>query len=1587
MDEDKYKGLLNTLSFFIDNSIPIELISEQINPNFIDNDGYNYLHYLTNYSFKEYLQYNCKFSKNELINKEKYLSLLNQYSKIISSYVVILNEIKCNFLLVNNFGEIPFELCLIKQNYLLAMEYIKYQNTISYLFNNNNFNTINTLFSFDNFMNQECLNFLLYLFNSEEIKKEKAAIQNYLSMNINGKYTPLISILRSYNKGIYNKFYNFIKINLIDYLNIEEKKIIISDEETKNKIIKTSILNLNEFFNSFYKLINIFISLGVDLNNSKHYTKNRISLLMYIMAYPVLSNLSDFIFTNNIDVNYQDYLGKTPLIHLINNKKNIFNIDGNVYKNAFHTLINYKSIDITKKDINGFSAFLLCLVNDYYEEAIEIYNIHFNRILEEFNSDILILFIIKLFQNKFNLDFISNLSIFNKTIIDLNCIDNVNNRTLLHYFFMFYSDTFENFIDIFNKIIKLKININKKDIYKRNCLFYLFIDYCGDPKKIEDPFQKLDYCLKNNLFEINLDEKDIFENTLLFYSIKGGFTKSIEILIKYGAKITNSINYEGNTIYSTALIVNDRIFNYLYNLEKNPTIFEQKICKIYQNYESFLNFQNKRKKDDKKLNLNEYKQNNNSNNLLSLYDFFNNDQLILYDEEKIKYGKQNDKKEEDYLEEYEFEDYILENDSQNNFSLISLLSKENNDIINNYMNEFINLKFENPLKRINILINNRNIYDIKQILEQPNKFCDSIMAQKKVIISDNLDSYCSNFKNMDIKSLCEEIKENNIMISRCNDLLESNNYINLIIQLNQIIKENKDEKLINLKNNEKQNIFHILARFIYESKEMDKIYEKLNNYKIDNLFDIKGNAPMYYACNKLNKKFIEIYSKFNFTEEINKKINYSLFIETKNNSTPLEELYKHINLEDDNLLKLIIELTINLKKGYIIYILKFLINKYNSSFKNLLNQSYQTNLSNNKYINKIIGLYQYLVNDLQYNLMINKDEENDPFFLSINKKNYEFLNEVLLFEQNKKNIIENNINKEGKSLVHIIVETKQIQNKKDILKKILNKGFCFNIKDNKGFFPIDYAYFYNDKEIIDILKNKYYKEGLPLKINLKYNFNKDSDILYQESIYDSSKYQKSDDLYALVYEKFKYYGDKIHKVCVDNESIPYNAYLIRGNILYFSALINKFIIQILENTNTKAYIVITLEKEVIFNEYKYDNLNEAEMKFKELFKIKTNNDWDIVKKDKTKFKTNYKKYYFFNYDFEQENDIYDYLKASINTLYIKKNIIYNENYKIRDFIYHLTIKAYQNRFVNEENSSKIMNENIEDHTRTIIKNYKEKGLHDSIFILYKIEELLKNPNKNNIEIEKKKISYLINSYQELIPFSIHKMDTNILKSPEDINIEMGRITTYYFFENILKIFLGAIKNLDEIHPLDYIINSLGCNIIELEENSEESDYLINFLEKGGATKIINIFKIEQSINDVNFNPNNFEKRYIFCHGTKVENILGILSQGLKISPVQADFTGKAHGEGIYLSDDFSCSRFYAKKNNSKNSYMLLVEAALGVGKKDYITISTNLDFNDVFTTKDGYGIFKFTRSRPMKGIIVIKEEMNVRVKYIIEFED
>ena len=63
-----------------------------------------------------------------------------------------------------------------------------------------------------------------------------------------------------------------------------------------------------------------------------------------------------------------------------------------------------------------------------------------------------------------------------------------------------------------------------------------------------------------------------------------------------------------------------------------------------------------------------------------------------------------------------------------------------------------------------------------------------------------------------------------------------------------------------------------------------------------------------------------------------------------------------------------------------------------------------------------------------------------------------------------------------------------------------------------------------------------------------------------------------------------------------------------------------------------------------------------------------------------------------------------------------------------------------------------------------------------------------------------------------------------------------------------------------------------------------------------------------------------------------------------------------------------------------------LKQALGEKNEDYKLVNVNLD-KETYITEDGYGILKKDNYERNDGVIVIKNAMNVRIKYIIEVDN
>ena len=321
---------------------------------------------------------------------------------------------------------------------------------------------------------------------------------------------------------------------------------------------------------------------------------------------------------------------------------------------------------------------------------------------------------------------------------------------------------------------------------------------------------------------------------------------------------------------------------------------------------------------------------------------------------------------------------------------------------------------------------------------------------------------------------------------------------------------------------------------------------------------------------------------------------------------------------------------------------------------------------------------------------------------------------------------------------------------------------------------------------------------------------------------------------------------------------------------------------------------------------------------------------------------NYNRYSGFNNYNNNEESL-----GKFNILYFSKESL-EKGFKLLSELATLTDKL--NNIKQEIQNQKIFEKNLENENSPY--NIKKKEYHEI----------------------SQKILQLSNTYYEVIPFE-NKRNYSVrpINQADIIKQETDRLQSYTYIEDTLKLFLSSLYYTKLIDPINYIYLSLNKKLIPLnldlsnKNNSDEKivKILLNYIRLfsnnnsnintnpfGGFRNnfgnnrnisdkkvITNIFEVVDKNENKLENDNN--KRILLFHGTKTQNILGILSKGLLIAPFESAASGNRFGNGIYLSDSFNKALSYS--STEKKKYILLVDPLLDKayqidGKKTYPNI-------------------------------------------------
>ena len=526
------------------------------------------------------------------------------------------------------------------------------------------------------------------------------------------------------------------------------------------------------------------------------------------------------------------------------------------------------------------------------------------------------------------------------------------------------------------------------------------------------------------------------------------------------------------------------------------------------------------------------------------------------------------------------------------------------------------------------------------------------------------------------------------------------------------------------------------------------------------------------------------------------------------------------------------------------------------------------------------------------------------------------------------------------------------------------------------------------------------------------NFEKDSEEYYNimiQKVPPEKKVKKPNlsdyqsEFFELFKENDEYWDASLTKVNLQNG--------IYGEYMFY-------FIQLVHDLGKDMYIVTTqfgrIGEEGANQRSPFNTLDEAKEEFGKIFKSKTGNNWDernnfqrikgkymLLSYNKIQLKPNellkpfdYKKCPESNLD---NTEIHSLLKAftdnsiiakafkesGVDTEFFNYSMLNKETLlKARGYLMELYKKVQELENIRKINVN-LLNQNKSKDKSEENDDKSEDNSVDNMDLDENVSKTSKKRSKkkeqsNNGEIKTLKdkteaiilktneIMALSSRYYELIPKEKYKNSCILpFDRLDDVKNEIQIIDNLTYVEKAVNILLGANNKISTINPLDYIYYSLQTYFELLSKDSPEYMTLEKYINNtSGNDKLINIFRVTRKgeterINKFKDLPNHF----LLFHGTKIFNLIGIFSNGLKIAPPEAPMTGYMFGKGIYLADMYQksinyCDIIQDKSNNKKvkeYSYILLCEAALG---NIYEAKRSNIDYEKLPFLNEGYNSLK-----------------------------
>ena len=606
---------------------------------------------------------------------------------------------------------------------------------------------------------------------------------------------------------------------------------------------------------------------------------------------------------------------------------------------------------------------------------------------------------------------------------------------------------------------------------------------------------------------------------------------------------------------------------------------------------------------------------------------------------------------------------------------------------------------------------------------------------------------------------------------------------------------------INMNNNNNNSIS-------YGNKEVEKLYEELNEYKIiyknlnnqlkrtKNEFNLKSNALM--KLNNQIQKILNINSNLeNTTIETNNNNSNNNKILLKNKiKKSINQISNNLEKEEENYLNLKKDISLTKEKEYIIE--NKLLDEQINLISKLIENSQSVNLYQNQKLNEHLNLQKNISN--QNNIITQLNEQ-------LNKN----LNEEKNYSEQIK-ILQNTIKFQNKKINNL----KESQKKQQINIDKYNEE---KKNDNYNYKELDLEKYYEEKTKLKIDLNFFKNENnklkskiedikkfistLPDKDNINNNKDIQNKIITNQNIDDNKKENiknNNDEIKQLkdLYEKNKIYENFLENKMYEIQEII-NKYLNGDNSINIEEKINEINKEIQTFDENLSSNLNDIDNPDFLNQNDFNQLSYILLKNFEAKKITIKNFDNLFDNKNNEFDINeFKNKLIKLLNIVNENDLNSINKFINTILFINENNIENIKNYFQNFLELIHIYTEEEeKFFIEKIQSKFSKEFLEIQNK--IENYKKEHNINSDYI--SINDI-KNILDINIDIKDKYIEFLF-YYMKKYENNENEKNSSIfnlqtLKLKEILEIKIQDNNNKKDGNNNKDIFNNDIKNIESL---------------------------------------------------------------------------------------------------------------------------------------------------------------------------------------------